>query len=377
VREPQSPQPCEAPGEQAPSPEQPPHWQFDWQVREPQLPQPCVLPDEQTPSPEQPPHRQSLWHVWVPQFPQPCEAPGEQTPPPEQPLHWQLSWQYWLPQYPQPWEVPGEQTPSLSQLPHVLASLQVRVPQYPQDSMEPGTHSPSSTQSHGPQLQSERHVLSWCPAVPHEPPSSTSPTQQLKLLSHWSLQSSSSPLHDSSGGVQAEAGGAAHVSVQIPVPCVEQDVVHSTSAPIAQSKPLSTTPSQSSSTPLQISSVPEEVHVSQFPSPSSSDQPARHSTEHVPSVQTAVEWRPASQAFPQAPQCSTSVSVSTHAPSQAVLSAGHSMMQEPLMQVSKGWQALSQRPQWSWFDMTMTHSAPQAAWPEGQSPWTMSSQSGT
>jgi hypothetical protein len=37
------------------------------------------------------------------------------------------------------------------------------------------------------------------------------------------------------------------------------------------------------------------------------------------------------------------------------------MMQDPLMQVSKGWQALSQRPQWSWFDRTKTHSDPQAA----------------
>ena len=47
------------------------------------------------------------------------------------------------------------------------------------------------------------------------------------------------------------------------------------------------------------------------------------------------------------------------------------------MQVSKGWQALSQRPQWSWFERTETQSVPQAAWPEGQSPWTTSSHSGT
>jgi hypothetical protein len=79
------------------------------------------------------------------------------------------------------------------------------------------------------------------------------PRTQAKVSSVAVSQSSSSPLHVSIGGVQAAPEGMAQVPVHVPLPVVPQVVAQDTVAPRMQANPLSTTVSQSSSSPLHVS----------------------------------------------------------------------------------------------------------------------------
>ena len=284
-----------APGLQVPSPvqdPQEPQAQALVQVCDcvPQLPQPWLAeaPGEQTPSPAQDPHVQLDEQVWVPQLPQPCVAPGVQSPPPEQvpqEPHAQalVHVRDCVPQPPQSWlwVWPAVHSPSPVQVPQWPVASQVCVPQSPQSAVAPGVQSPSSTHSQSPHAQLSEHVLASWPAVPHVPPVSSPPRQHSKPSSHAPSQSSSAPLQTSGPEAQSAGGGRLQVAVHVPVPADPQDVVQLVSSPAAQGKPSSTVPSQSSSVPLHVS-VPEGVQVSQPPSPSSSDQPGRHSDVHVP-----------------------------------------------------------------------------------------------
>ena len=209
--------------------------QLEEQVRVPQFPHVCVEPGEHVPSPVQLPHEQLEEQVRLPQFPHVCVAPGEHAPSPRQLPHEQLEEQVRVPQFPHACDVPGEQTPSPVHPPHVFEEEHVRVPQLPQDSVSPGVHSPSSTHTQEPHVQPDWQVLSSCPPSPQLPPLSTWPGQQRKPLSQAPSQSSSSPLQDSAGGVQAEPVGLVQPIWQIPEPVDPQVVVQSTVKPRAQS----------------------------------------------------------------------------------------------------------------------------------------------
>src|SRR5690606_24647107 len=92
------------------------------------------------------------------------------------------------------------------------------------------------------------------PVVPHAVVHETlPPTLHVKPSSGTPSQSSSTPLQLSTGGVQADAGAGSQAAVQVPVPIVPQVVVHTLALPAAQVNESSTAPSQSSSMPLQIS----------------------------------------------------------------------------------------------------------------------------
>jgi hypothetical protein len=120
------------------------------------------------------------------------------------------------------------------QLPQTFEEEQVRVPQYPQGSVSPGVQSPSSTHTQGPHVQPGMQVLSWCPPDPQLEPVSVRPTQQRKSSSQLLSQSSSSPLQDSGGGVQAGPVGMVQPTWQMPEPVVTQVVVQATMKPRAQ-----------------------------------------------------------------------------------------------------------------------------------------------
>jgi hypothetical protein len=80
------------------------------------------------------------------------------------------------------------------------------------------------------------------------------PRTQRKSSSVLSSQSSSTALHASVGGLQSTGAGGLQVAVHAPWPVVPQVVAQATSLPSTQPKPLSVTSSQSSSSPLHSSS---------------------------------------------------------------------------------------------------------------------------
>ena len=88
------------------------------------------------------------------------------------------------------------------------------------------------------------------------------PRMQGKPSSRVPSQSSSTPLHVSSGGVQTAPVGSAQLEVQVPVPVVPQLVVHDTVSPGRQTYVSSVEPSQSSSNPLQLSAGGTHVDAS-------------------------------------------------------------------------------------------------------------------
>ena len=134
---------------------------------------------------------------------------------------------------------------------------------------------------------------------------------------------------------------------QSPVPREPQAVVHETVRPMAQSNPSSTAPSQLSSRPLHVSLAEVGTHsVSQAPSPSRSDHPSWQRMVQTLDSHTGSAFRPAEQMMPQPPQFMMSASMSAQAPSHAIVPGGHSSLQPPSLQTSKGSHSLSQVPQW-------------------------------
>ena len=94
--------------------------------------------------------------------------------------------------------------------------------------------------------------------------------------SHDVSQSSSRPLHVSAGAVQAAGAGVPHAVVHIPVPVVPHVVVQLVEPPAQHVKPSSHNVSQSSSVPLHVSTggtqapttqEPEQVLVPAVPQP--------------------------------------------------------------------------------------------------------------
>jgi hypothetical protein len=120
----------------------------------------------------------------------------------------------------------------------------------------------------------------------------TAPATQSKSSSDSSSQSSSCPLHASSGGVQADPSGGVQSAVQIPVPVgprpavTSHDVEHAVEAPARHVASSSVAPSQSSSFALHPSESAGKTHAVQsqvgahawVPSP-----PSAQGSRHVPS----------------------------------------------------------------------------------------------
>jgi len=160
--------------------------------------------------------------------------------------------------------------------PQLHVALQILVPVEPQpvgqDSVEPRqqanplSHAPSQSssmplhvsaggvQSAGDgMVQSSPHTP--VPALPHVVVQLTEvPITQSNVSSAAPLQLSSIPLHISGPEAHALPVGISQVEEHIPLPSVPQSVMQSTSTPLGHGKPLSTAPSQSSSTPLHVSS---------------------------------------------------------------------------------------------------------------------------
>jgi hypothetical protein len=147
---------------------------------------------------------------------------------------------------------------------------------------------------------------------------------------------------------------------QSPHPCVAD-------CPDWQAKSSSFRPSQSSSSPLQVSPPGEGTQfVSQDPFPSMSLQPERHLVVQPPDRQTGSAWRrPDGQTMPQLPQFMMSSSVRTQLPSQFIFVAGHSMVQSPSLHTSTASQASPQPPQFSWFESVSMHAPEQEVCPAG------------
>ena len=135
----------------------------------------------------------------------------------------------------------------------------VHAPDEPAQQIKPLSQLPSQSSSlplqvsaggvQVPQEHDDEHTL--LPVEPHEVVHEpVSFLQQSKPLSQLPSQSSSTPLQVSGGGMQALH---MHVDVQLRRPAEPQEVVQKSVRPLQQSKPLSQLPSQSSSLPLQIS----------------------------------------------------------------------------------------------------------------------------
>jgi hypothetical protein len=317
------------------------------------------------------PHEQDVLHERVPVEPQPVvqlpESPRQQ-PNPSSHVPSQSS------------SAPLHVSAGGSHAPHVHPPEQVCVPVVPQpveqpcaaprQQPNPSSHDPSQSSSSPLHvssggmhpLHSHRAEQSRAPSVPHDDSqASSSPRQQEKPLSHPPVQSSSCPLQTSAGGVQAAAAGTWQSRPQMPLPVDPQTVVHPTSLPIRQGKLSSTWPSQLSSTPLHVSAGEVGAQpASHEPSPSGSVQPASHRTPQRPSSQTGTACRPAVQTVPHSPQFRMSVMTSAQEPPQATVPEGHSKRQTPLEQTSAGWQGLSHPPQWSWSVLVSTHTPPQS-----------------
>jgi hypothetical protein len=155
-------------------------------------------------------------------------------------------------------------------------ALQTRVPEEPQEvtqvPVEPaGQSKPSSavpSQSSSRPLQvsagaahASHMQATLQPREPAEPQEVTQepkePGAQAKPSSGTVSQSSSSPLHDSAGGRHAAPVGGVQAGEHAPLPTVPHEVVQGVARPTAQAKSSSVKPSQSSSTPLHDSAVPE------------------------------------------------------------------------------------------------------------------------
>jgi len=147
--------------------------------------------------------------------------------------------------------------------PHGLTSpLQPRQSEFPQQVPAAGTHP-------GPVGSWQSLVHSPVPGIPHEVVQETvDPRTQGKPLSATRLQSSSAPLQVSAGGEHWAGRGFVQLAVHVPVPVEPHVVVQDTGLPIAHSNPSSTSPSPSSSTPLQTSVDGVQV-------------PHAHAEEHV------------------------------------------------------------------------------------------------
>jgi hypothetical protein len=172
------------------------------------------------------------------------------------------------------------------------------------------------------------------------------PWQQPRPLSQAVSQSSSRPLHDSAGGVQAAPFGIAQASEQLPAPPEPQAVVQETDSPTWQGKPSSVWPSQLSSTPLQDSVGDATEHsYSQPGMPSASDQPGRQRRLHVLASHTPSALGAPGQALPQRPQLSALVARLTQTLPQRVSGAVQSPAQTPPEQISSVAQGLPQPPQ--------------------------------
>jgi hypothetical protein len=92
------------------------------------------------------------------------------------------------------------------------------------------------------------------PVDPHEVGHVTgAPRMQGNASSVSPSQSSSRALHVSRGGVQSRPVGTSHVAVHVPVPSVPHDAVHVTVVPWMHAQSSSVPPSQSSSVPLHTS----------------------------------------------------------------------------------------------------------------------------
>jgi hypothetical protein len=156
-----------------------------------------------------------------------------------------------------------------AQVPHAHDPLHTREPVDPQAVVHapvaPATHArplsatPSQLSSrplhtsagatHAPCAQAAEQVRE--PVVPHGVVQAAAlPCAQAKPSSMAPSQSSSRPLHTSAGGTHAPS---AQSPSQARVPMVPQAVAHATEPPRTHAKPLSATPSQSSSRPLHVS----------------------------------------------------------------------------------------------------------------------------
>jgi hypothetical protein len=122
-----------------------------------------------------------------------------------------------------------------------------------QSSSSPLQISAGGVQAHvGGKVQVPEHVP--VPVEPHEVVHATAvPWTHGNVSSGPPTQSSSRPLHVSTGGVQAEGAGRVQVEEHAPVPVEPHVVVHEVGMLIAHGKPLSGPLTQSSSRPLQIS----------------------------------------------------------------------------------------------------------------------------
>jgi hypothetical protein len=212
------------------------------------------------------------------------------------------------------------------------------------------------------------------PVVPQAVVHSTvSPLAQAKPLSAAPSQSSSTPLQVSAGAWQLAAVGYRQSSPHIPVPMDPQVVVHAVSLFMGQSNPSSMEPLQLSSMPLHTSSAETNVHSTSHPSdgsPLMSDHPGKHSKLHSPATHMGSALRGASQALPHSPQFSASMLVSTQLPEQLMRPGSQSLEQVPREQTSPSAQAFPQVPQLLTSESRSTHSVPQSVSPAPQGPST-------
>jgi hypothetical protein len=272
-----------------------------------------TVPGEQTPSPVQPPvapHAQLDVHVsiCVPQFPQGTDrvALGAHTPSPLHPDH----------------------PPQLQSIPQVRE----REPQLPQApiSTVPGAHAPPAVQLPKlPHTQVGWHVRDWVPHMPQacasSAPGSHSPhaTQVPALQTRKPAQSRSAaqelPLEHAG---QSDPPQSTSVSSPPRAPSAQ---------PSVHAKPL---PGSTQKGRAAGHDVPHVPHVAGLLRPASqplprlvsqSSQPgSQRAMRHVPPLHSAVAWA-GSQAPPQPPQCTRLVLVSTQLPLQSVgASGGHS-----------------------------------------------------
>jgi hypothetical protein len=182
-----------------------------------------------------------------------------------------------------------------------------------------------------PHVQSPAHVRD--PVEPHAVAHpSTASLQHAKPLSQPLTQSSSSPLHASSGGVHTpHEQSSAHVRD----PVDPHAVVHPSTASLQHAKPSSQPFAQSSSTPLQVSAggahasqsqLAEQVSTPVVPHPVV--QPRVASLQHG-----NASSQPSTQSSSSPLQTSTAVAPPGHAtafgPSHAYVSSRHSSPSDP------------------------------------------------
>jgi hypothetical protein len=174
----------------------------------------------------------------------------------------------------------------------------------------------------------------------------TCPRQQPKPLSQTVSQSWSVPSQVSAGGAQPGPFGGSQEIVQVPEPVEPHDVVQETGSPMAQAKPSSIAPSQSSSAPLHDSvEDPKSQAYSQPGRPSTSAQPGRQRVTQTPPSQAPSAFTAPAQACPHEPQWSALVWVSTHDPLHATSGGVQEPTQTPDEQSWPDEQAKPQPPQ--------------------------------